>query len=191
MVLTQSQGLFGRMVKWGSRSPRESPTWATHCGVIIGGRTIVEARWKVILRALWWYKGSNEKIIIFRRSGGLDGKQKHIIRAKAADYLGRTYGIGKIITHGLDALLGGVYFFRRLAFMDRYPICSWVVAFVYDKLGIRFGIPPDCAQPDDIMDYCIKTRWELIWVDSLGTSFSITKVHESIRQENQHTLVDG
>ena len=38
--------------------------------------------------------------------------------------------------------------------MDKYPICSWVVAYAFEKVGASyFDIKPNAAAPDDIWDY--------------------------------------
>ena len=37
--------------------------------------------------------------------------------------------------------------------MDRYPICSWLVAHAFAKAGKTFGVPPGMASPDDIWDF--------------------------------------
>ena len=52
-----------------------------------------------------------------------------------------------------DRLFLGVYFFRRLILAKDYPICSWVVAWAYQKAGRDFGVPAAAADPDDIWDY--------------------------------------
>ena len=37
--------------------------------------------------------------------------------------------------------------------MDRYPICSWLVAHAFKKAGKTFGVKPGAATPDDIWDF--------------------------------------
>ena len=78
------------------------------------------------------------------------------VAAKAGGYVGRSYGWLKIVAHGLDRLIGGRYLFRRLAMVDNYPICSWVVAYAFDDIGKDFGLPPNTADPDHIWDYCVE-----------------------------------
>ena len=76
-------------------------------------------------------------------------------------YEGKKYGYFKIVAHALDKFIGGRYFFRRLCFMDNYPICSWLVAHVYSQLsGLQhyFGVPNNACQPDDIEDFCTGRR---------------------------------
>ena len=79
------------------------------------------------------------------------------IVAGAESYVGRTYGWLKAAAHLGDWLLLGAYFWRRFARMDRYPICSWLVAHAYEKAGKHFGVEPGEASPDDIWDF-VTTR---------------------------------
>jgi hypothetical protein len=71
----------------------------------------------------------------------------------ARKYKGRDYGYPAIVTHWLDWCLQGAYVFRRLTNSDRYPICSWLVDYVCNKLRVNFGVPKGSANPDDIWDY--------------------------------------
>jgi len=58
------------------------------------------------------------------------------------------------LAHGVDhLLLNNRYVARRLAFLDNYPICSWLVAYAYDGIGYQFGVPPWACTPDDIDDW--------------------------------------
>ena len=47
--------------------------------------------------------------------------------------------------------------------MDKYPICSWVVASSYGEVGENFGVKVGEASPDDIWDWCLKRgEWKMI-----------------------------
>lgn len=51
--------------------------------------------------------------------------------------------------------------------MDQYPICSWVVAWCYNKIGINFGVEKEVCQPDDIGDDILehnKDKYEILFV---------------------------
>jgi hypothetical protein len=41
---------------------------------------------------------------------------------------------------------------------NKYPICSWVVADAFAKVGKDFGVEVGMATPDDIWDFIEKTR---------------------------------
>ena len=51
--------------------------------------------------------------------------------------------------------------------MDRYPICSWLVAHAYGAAGVHFDVPPGAATPDDIWDYVISHSGEFVRVGAL------------------------
>ncbi|HLE57869.1 MAG TPA: hypothetical protein VJB15_12355, partial [Rhodothermia bacterium] len=87
-----------------------------------------------------------------------------VIVAAAEKYNGHKYGYGKLIAHFLDWMLLGAYVFRRLAKMDKYPICSWLVAHSFAKAGRNFGVQPGAASPDDIWDFVTQRKdiYELV-----------------------------
>jgi hypothetical protein len=87
---------------------------------------------------------------------------------KAEYYEGKQYAFWEITFHALDRIMNNSYFFRRLIKHDDYPICSWLVAYVYDRiLSYHFNdLSPNAAQPDDILDDCVDCDWEFIWADS-------------------------
>jgi hypothetical protein len=139
---------------------------------------IVEALRKVVVRPISAYARTRSRLLVCRRPGGLDPDQKQKIVEKAQQYRGRKYGVGKIFAHALDRLFNNRYVFRRLARMDDYPICSWLVAFAYDRvLGHHFGVPPNAAQPDDLLDHCVQEGWSFVWADSKESAADFCRVY--------------
>jgi hypothetical protein len=152
-------------IQWATKSPGETPVFANHVGVFTSAIEITEALWTVTTRpACESLAGSAYQIW---RNTTLTCAQRQAVAQKALTYVGREYGVGKILLHLGDALLtkavgSEVYAFRRLASLDRYPICSWVVAEAYAKaLGLSFGLPANEAAPDDIWRFITARRW--IW----------------------------
>jgi hypothetical protein len=101
----------------------------------------------------------------------LTPQKRHDLTVRTLRYLGARFGWAKFVTHALDGVAGRVtrrqvFFFRKLNHNDRYPICSWITAFAYDRvLGYQFGVPPECADPDQIHDW-VKAHpeeWELVF----------------------------
>jgi len=170
IIHVQSRGLLSLLVRWFSRAEKEEKTWASHSAMVlrVGEKIeIIEALYKVVIRPITAYTGGKSKLVVCRRPGGLDDEQRRRIIEKAEDYRGRKYGCLKIVAHALDRLFNNKYVFRRLTRMDDYPICSWLVAYVYDRvLGCRFGAPPNAVQPDDLLDHCVDADWDFIWADS-------------------------
>lgn len=158
IFLTRGNSFISRAIRFFSRSGGESRTMVNHVGLVtepgtMYDATIVEASSKVIRRKMSAYALSKNTEIAVYRNKNLTEDQRQAICQRADGYVGASYGYLKIVAHFLDWLLGGRYFFRRFAFMDRYPICSWVVAYSYLDAGLTFGVEPGSATPDDIWDW--------------------------------------
>jgi len=116
---------------------------------------------------------SNGTVVLFEEGDHIEtDTEDEIVRfllIKSESYIGRQYGWLKLLIHLLDAFLTFLrrketYFFRRMMFYDRYPICSWVEAYAYKAIQVDFGCEPNTADPDVIQDYK-KTHpeiWKLI-----------------------------
>jgi hypothetical protein len=160
IFLTQGTSFISRAIRFFSRTGGESRTEANHVGIVVAGGTehsavIVEALTKVKRRKMSAYASSdNTKVAVYRPTNVSDDDMA-LIMAKANSYVGNDYGYVKIAAHLADWFLGGRYFFRRFAAMDKYPICSWVVAYAYAEAGYDFGVHPGAASPDDIHDFCV------------------------------------
>lgn len=171
VVHVRSRGFFSRMIARFSRARGEELTWATHSALVIGtGGEIIEALNLVKRRSILAYRGRRSQLLVTRKPGGISVSQKQGVASKALEYQGRSYGYLKIAAHVLDRLFNNRYLFRRLAHMHEYPICSWLVAFVYDRvLCYWFSLPPNAAQPDDLLDHCVRAGWSFVWADSTET----------------------
>ncbi len=159
VFLTRSRSLLGRAIRLVTRGIGESRTMVNHVGIVVEGGTVdtaigVEALHTVKRHTLWskYGPGSKSDIAVYHPLN-LTVENKTAIIAAAEAYVGRTYGYVKIAAHLLDWILFGVYFFRRLARMDEYPICSWLVAHAFAEADKTFGVPPGKASPDDIWDF--------------------------------------
>ncbi|MSR19878.1 MAG: hypothetical protein EXR91_02725 [Gemmatimonadetes bacterium] len=147
IVLMKSGGLVGWAIRVFTRSIGERRTKATHSGVI------VEALATVKRHSLWTrYAGAHKEVAVFRPLNLAAADLAKVV-AKAETYVGRRYGYLKLLAHWADWVLQGAYVFRRLTNQDRYPICSWVVAYAYAEAGKHFGVEPGAATPDDIWDF--------------------------------------
>lgn len=181
VIHVQGQGVLSRLIRWFSRANEEEPSWASHTAMVLraGERVeIIEARKKVIIRPLSEYATTNSKILACRKPGGISEQEKEKMIEKAEHYHGMKYGVPAIIMHALDRIFNNKYIFRRLVKMEDYPICSWVVAYVYQRvLGYQFGVQPDAAQPDDILDHCVEKDWEFVWADSKESVADFCKVY--------------
>jgi hypothetical protein len=170
VIHVQSRGLLSKLIRFFSRADKEKPSWASHSAIVlrVGEEIeIIEALYKTVIRPITAYKGTKAKLLVCRKPGGIDEQNKQKMIEKAVYYEGKPYGYLEIAFHVLDRLLNNRYVFRRLIKDNDYPICSWLVAYVYYKvIDYQFGVPPNAAQPDDILDHCVDCDWEFVWADS-------------------------
>lgn len=164
IFFTRGTGLISRAIRVCTRTIGESRTRVNHTGLIVTqaracSALCVEALTTVKEHAFWHYSGTSDHVSVYRCTE-LSDVQREQIAGKAREYTGRTYGFGKIAAHLADWVLCGAYVFRRLTDSDRYPICSWVVAHSYGKLGLHFGVKPGAATPDDIYDFVVEKHPE-------------------------------
>lgn len=157
IFLTQGDNFVSKAIRFFTRGAGESRTLVNHVGVVtsagaVENAVVVEALTKVKRRKLSAYKGGKTKVAIFRPYT-LDDNQISKVITYAHGQVGKDYGYVKIVAHLLDWCLGGAYVFRKMARMERYPICSWLVAYAFEEVGQEFGVEPWAADPDHIWDY--------------------------------------
>jgi hypothetical protein len=173
IFLTKGDSFVSRAIRFLTRDKGESRTEVNHVGIVVAMGTqetafIVEALTKVKRRLMLSYCNSKSTEVAIFRPALSDGEISRIV-ARANGYVGRDYGYIKLLAHFIDWCLGGIYLARRIARMDNYPICSWVVAYAYDEVGLDFGVPPEVASPDDIWDYCVAHPEYFFCVHPLST----------------------
>lgn len=175
IFFTRGHNYISNFIRIGETLSDKEKAVINHTGVIVTGGELseaigVEALVHVMKHPIYdQYHNTKNEIAIFRPIG-LTLQDKDIIIDKANDYVGRDYGYLKIVTHAMDACIGGHYFFRRLTHEDKYPICSWVTGFTMAKVGRYFGVDPAAANPDDIWDYCLANT------DSYQQVLSLTRI---------------
>lgn len=181
IVCVGSKGLLSKLIRWFTRVGGENRTFCSHVGVMYDSATVCEAQAQVNMNAFFdtYYQlnPNNYWVEVWRRQQ-LSANDVACIKKKCMEYKGRTYGYLKILAHALDGLLSkityrDIYLFRRLCRMDNYPICSWLVAYVYDHCVFprAFGVEASRATPDDIHDHLINSNaYKQVW--SLGTNRS-------------------
>lgn len=181
IFLTKGNSFISRVIRILTRDKGESRTEANHVGIVtesgtISTATIVEALTKVKRRKMEVYRKSKSTAIAIFRPINLSQEELDTIVFKANSYVGADYGYGKLITHFIDWLLGGVYFARRFTNSDNYPICSWLVAYAYMTVDKDFGVEPGAASPDDIWDFCITNTDKYQMVHSMIPLFEFDPV---------------
>jgi hypothetical protein len=122
------------------------------------------------------------------RCRSLTPTQRQTVSDTARAYLGRKFGWSKLVTHLLDGLVNKlvqkpIFFFRRLNHDQRYPICSWITAYSYDRaVHYQFGVPPQCADPDQIHDWVRSHADEWVRVFALEESPQRLGIRPGARQ---------
>ena len=159
VIFLASMGdLPGHLGQWIAQSRGEQPTYAVHTAQFLDAGNILEMDYQAKTRDLDELLKSGRGFEVWRRRG-LTAGQKQALTRKALVYLGMKFGWAKLVTHVLDGLINKIvrkqiFFFRGLNHSDHYPICSWITAFAYDRaLHYRFGVPPECADPDQMHDW--------------------------------------
>jgi len=146
------------LTRWATQSHNEPPTYAVHTAQFLTPHRIIEMQAVVMKRSAREFFGIRKTFEVWR-CRSLTLAQRHSIARKSLEYVGRKFGWAKLATHLLDDIVNKVvhkpvYFFRRLNHDQRYPICSWITAFSYDRVvHYRFGVPPEGADPDQIYDW--------------------------------------
>jgi hypothetical protein len=129
-----------------------------HTAQFLGSHKVIEMEAVVKKRSMKEFLRMRKSFEVWR-CRSLTPVQRRAVALKSLEYLGTKFGWSKLFTHLLDALINKVvhkqvFFFRKLNHDQRYPICSWITAFSYDRaLHYHFGVPPDGADPDQIHDW--------------------------------------
>jgi hypothetical protein len=150
--------LQSRISRWVERARGERATYAVHAAQFLDPGTLLDMDFVTQIRPLEYFLRRSRGFEVWRRRG-LTRRQQARLTRQAVRYVNTRISFRKLFTHLLDGLLNKVarrevFFFRRLNHDDRYPICSWITAFAYDRaLHYQFGAPPSCADPDQIADW--------------------------------------
>lgn len=182
VFFTRSSSLLGRLIRWAEHDPKEEDgAWANHVGVVTMSGWIVppkprSAAWcfAVVVESLWrtmrweWFpahkKEVGNEIRVYRLKNGLPSEQWRAFGDEANKFIGAKYGWWKLFAH-----LGDRVFFRGRKFLsgqltiDGRPICSFRAAHIFAAAGVSFGVDPDAADPDEMMDHCERSEeWVLV-----------------------------
>lgn len=93
------------------------------------------------------------------RCPALTAEQRGALTRAALRYVNVRFGFLKFTGHALDNVISkllrhDVFVFRHMDPADQRPVCSGITATVYDQvLHYRFGVDPECADPDHIYDW--------------------------------------
>lgn len=168
---TRSESWLGKAIRWAEAEQNDPNSWANHTGVVVQDGEIRGANTAVVIEALWKTRkgpllGLNGTAVrVFRPVPPYSPEELARFKAEAETYVGDTYGWWKLGFHLLDRLFfKGKKVLTHLLFVKKRPICSFLAAYVNEaaRSGEHFGIDPETADPDSMMDYCLANPqlWE-------------------------------
>jgi len=164
LFFTRSSSWLGWLIRTCTTTPGERRSWAQHVGLIVEpGEEMDAIAAEALTRIMWHplrdqYGDGKTRMMIFRPLNITDLQKQQILGCARA-YVGARYGYGKIGLCFGDWLISwplgrDVRLFRRLAVVDRWPICSFYAAHCWKAGGLDFGVRDRYATPDDEMDFC-------------------------------------
>lgn len=180
VFFTHSSSLLGTLIRWAEHDPNEpNGVWANHVGLVVSPgwivphpsmvrhseAVVIESLWKTE-RWSWWANHKHEagnEIRVYRKRS-LTSEQLRRIEQRANTFVGATYGWWKLFAHLGDRLLfNGKKTVSNLLCVDKRPICSYTAAKSFADGGVSFGMEPEAADPDEMMDWCERSdEWQLV-----------------------------
>lgn len=157
ILMVGGNTFISKMIKKCTQKIGEEKTVINHVGIFpeTYSRCVIEALNTVVCRDVIYAYGDADVSLAIFRAKNISKEDKAKISKYAFNQVGKKYGYLKIVAHFMDWVIGDYYFFRRLTHSQKYPICSWLVAYAYASAGYNFGVKPGQATPDDIWDFCI------------------------------------
>lgn len=185
VFFTRSTSLLGKLIRWAQTGPKEEKTWTNHTGLVTAagwikppndGRphtyaTVVESLWTT--EEWYWYPNHQEELgsrIRVYRYRHMDRSSLAAVLSTARKFVGAKYGWWKLLVHLADrGLFQDKKTLTHFLGIDRRPICSYTVAKSFASAGINFGMHPETADPDEMMDWCeSKDSWIFVGETYVG-----------------------
>jgi hypothetical protein len=172
IILFDGQGdLYSKVGAWMMRGPREGPTYAVHMAQFLSSRRVLEMDFRVRIKRIEEVLHKHRGFEVWRCLT-LSGQERQALTHQALAYTRVRFGMLKFCEHMVDGLISraahrDIFWLRRLHTV--YPVCSGITSMTYDKaLGYRFGVPPECADPDQIHDWLVAHPNEWVRIYRLG-----------------------
>jgi hypothetical protein len=167
VILFAGEGdLYSKVGGWLMRDRGEGPTYAVHTAHFIDPRRVLEMDFVARIKSVDDVLNRRYRFDMWKRRGfevwrceTLTDEQRQALTRQSLAYLNAKFGVARFGAHLLDGLIGKLarrqfFYFRRMDPEDRSPVCSGITASVYDRaLHYRFGVEPECADPDHIYDW--------------------------------------
>jgi hypothetical protein len=167
IFFTRNPTFLSRVIRWAEREPGEAKSEASHVGAIVSNGPLkkvycIEALKKVRYHSLWSrYRGRGTMTVY--RPKNIEPDDVEEILWGLRRHVGDSYGYLKIGLHFLRKLTGNRNWLK-LSVLDRYPICSYLVATEFEAQGYDFGVKGRLATPDDMLDFCQANpdKWQCV-----------------------------
>jgi hypothetical protein len=161
---TRSDSWLGRLIRWGETERGETPSWTNHTGVVVKAGHIDKGVYAAeVVEALGHVRRgplrlNGVAVRVFRPVPDYTEEEKMRLIAEAQSHIGERYGWWKLAgflikrATGLDV--------PRLFFIRDRPICSYLAAWANEAARPRsaewpgFGMAPQAADPDEMLDFC-------------------------------------
>ena len=157
-VFTASGTWLSRAILWAERDKGEPKSEASHVAVITTEGLLkdvycIEALHKVRHHRLWdKYGGSGQRMTIYRPLN-IGRIERDRILTRLLKREGQRYGYSKLALHLMYKLTGDRRWIE-LAFIDQWPICSYLLAVEMEREGYNYGVEGRTADPDVMLDFC-------------------------------------
>lgn len=178
ILFAGQRDLYSRVARWIMRLPGEGPTYSVHTAQFISARYVLEMDIVGRVKTVDDVLNKRSKLDMWQRRGfevwrcrTLTRAQREAVARQTLAFRNLHFGGRAFLMHLFDGLISkaarrNVYFFRRLNHLNRYPVCSEITAVAYEAaLDYQFGVPADCADPDQIYDWVAQhpDEWERVF----------------------------
>jgi hypothetical protein len=183
VFFTRSESMLGKLIRWAETDPGEEKTWTNHTGVVVEDGWLVPpspskpCQEAVVVEALWhvkkweWWEAhwkevmEGQRIVAFGPRDPRNAEEQLRFREVAESFVGDRYGWWKLGAHLLDrAIFKGRKVISKMLFIDKRPICSYLAAKAQEAQGMGFGVKPEAADPDEMLDFCQSKLGKQAWI---------------------------
>ena len=155
IIATRSNTWLSRIIRKGeTRADNGEPALVSHVGLFIAPDIVIQALSRVVTTA--YPKGFEDDEYVVLSPTEISNANRRLIVEAALSYSSNSYGWLKILGQGLDVVFRTRWFMKHVFTLDKFPICSYVVAQAYKSIGLDFGVPTTTTTPDDILDFAIE-----------------------------------
>ena len=165
IIATRSPTWLSRTIrKAQTRSDNGQPALVSHVGLFISPDIVIQALSRVVTTPFPKSFQKDEYIVLSPLN--LSNANRRIVVERALTYSSNSYGWLKILGQGLDVVFHTRWFMSHVFTLDKFPICSYVVAEAYKSIGLDFGVPTTTTTPDDILDFAMENSDKYLIVES-------------------------